>query len=273
MVKLNMLSHSFAHDKGSTANKPPVNIEWCFNSYDNPISVYIDNDLFKGIQDHKNDGGSRKKFLWLLESRQFDLGASNNVKNNLTKVLETFEQIWTHNDELLRLNPKFKWTPSYGSYIKEFGIHPKTKLASMITSDKKWTGQHKIRYNFAMSNRDKIDLYGRGINEIPNKEIGLKDYMFSFAVENDTYDTYFTEKILDCFATGTIPVYMGTRKIVEYFNSDGILFFDGNFDISILTPELYYSKMEAIKDNYNRVQEYSILDDWIYKNHLINYIQ
>jgi hypothetical protein len=123
-----------------------------------------------------------------------------------------------------------------------------------------------------MNNIDKIDVFGRGINEIPNKEVGLKDYMFSFAVENDTYDTYFTEKILDCFATGTIPIYMGTKKVVEYFNPDGIIFFDGMFDISQLTEELYQSKMEAIKDNYDRVQKYSVLDDWIFENYLKEYV-
>jgi hypothetical protein len=119
-----------------------------------------------------------------------------------------------------------------------------------------------------MANQDKIDVFGRGINEIPNKEIGLKDYMFSFAVENDTYDTYFTEKILDCFATGTVPIYMGTKKVTEYFNEDGIIFFDGSFDLLTLSEDLYLSKMDAIKDNFERVKDYSILDDWIYKNHL-----
>jgi hypothetical protein len=272
MVKLNMLSRNFAPDKGSTANKAPQLIEWCFNSYDNPISVYLDNDLFKGIEDHKVDNGTKKKFLWVIESRKFDGGAVDNIKNNLDSVLETFEQIWTHNDELLSLHSKFKWTPSYGVYIKEFGIHPKTKMASMITSNKRWTRQHEIRHDFAMANQDKIDVFGRGINEIPNKEIGLKDYMFSFAVENDTYDTYFTEKILDCFATGTIPVYMGTKKVVEYFNPDGIIFFEGTFDLSQLTEELYQSKMDAIKDNYDRVQKYSVLDDWIFENYLIEYV-
>jgi hypothetical protein len=267
-----MLSTNFAHDKGSTADKPPINIEWCFNCYDNPISVYLDNDMFKGIKDHKNDGGLRKKFLWLIESRKFDGGVLDNIKNNLNLVLETFDQIWTHNDELLSLHPKFKWVPAYGSYIKDFGIHPKSKMVSMITSNKKLTNQHIIRYNFAITNKDKIDLYGRGINDIPNKEIGLKDYRFSFCIENDTYDTYFTEKILDCFATGTIPIYMGTKNVTEFFNPDGIIFFDEPFDFSILTEDLYDSKLNAIKDNYERVQQYSILEDWIFKNYLINYV-
>jgi hypothetical protein len=100
----------------------------------------------------------------------------------------------------------------------------------------------------------------------------LNDYRFSFCAENDTYDTYFTEKILDCFATGTIPIYMGTKKVVDYFNSDGIIFFDGTFDVSTLTEELYNSKINAIKDNYERVQKYSVLDDWIFENHLKDYV-
>jgi hypothetical protein len=123
-----------------------------------------------------------------------------------------------------------------------------------------------------MANQDKIDVFGRGIQEIANKEIGLVDYRFSFCVENDTYDTYFTEKILDCFATGTIPIYMGTPKVTEYFNSDGIIFFDGTFDVTTLTEELYDSKIKAIKDNYDRVQKYSVLDDWIFENHLKDYV-
>lgn len=269
MVKINMLSRNFAHDKGSTANKPPVHIEWAFNSYDHPISVYLDNDAMRGVQDKSN---GKPSFLWLIESRKFDGGAIDTIKNNLDAIVNTYEQIWTHNQELLSLHPKFKWAPAYGSYITDFGVHPKTKLASMIVSDKRWTRQHEIRHDFAMANKDKIDVYGRGTREIAKKEEGLKDYMFSFAAENDTYDTYFTEKILDCFATGTVPIYMGTKKVVEFFNSDGIIFFEGSFNISDLTEELYLSKMEAIKDNYNRVQKYSVLDDWIFENYLKEYV-
>ena len=35
--------------------------------------------------------------------------------------------------------------------------------------------------------------------ENENKEVGLCDYMFSVVIENGIYETYFTEKILDCF--------------------------------------------------------------------------
>jgi hypothetical protein len=65
---------------------------------------------------------------------------------------------------------------------------------------------------------------------------------------------------------------MGTKKVADYFNPDGIIFFEGNFDVSTLTEELYNSKMDAIKDNYDRVQKYSVLDDWIFENYIVHYV-
>lgn len=268
MVHLNMKSGNFAHVHCSTWLKQPKNITWDFYSNKNPISVYIDSDMFSGFKD-KNDG--KLKFLWILESKQFDGRTTENAKKNLDEIINTYEEVWTHSNELISLHPIFKWTPAYGTYINEHFIYPKTKLISMITSDKKITEQHRFRYDFAQKNKDKFDLYGRGFNEIENKEDGLKDYMFSISIENDTYDTYFTEKILDCFATGTIPIYKGTKKIVEHFNSEGIIFLD-DINIDKLSPELYYSNMDAIKDNFERVKKLYTLDDWIYNKYLINYV-
>jgi hypothetical protein len=142
----------------------------------------------------------------------------------------------------------------------------------MITSDKQTTPQHKLRYQYAISNKDNLDLFGRGFNEINKKEEGLEKYMFSIAIENDTYDTYFTEKILDCFLTGTIPIYKGTKKITEHFNSEGIVFLDEVKELSDFGRDFYYSKIDAIKDNFERALQYEILDDWLYQNYLINYI-
>jgi hypothetical protein len=100
------------------------------------------------------------------------------------------------------------------------------------------------------------------------KEFGLKQYMFSIAIENSSYRTYFTEKILDCFATGTIPIYWGSPDIGDHFNSDGIISFHDSFDINMLSEELYYSKIDAVKDNYERSLDYAVLENYIYKNYL-----
>ena len=134
----------------------------------------------------------------------------------------------------------------------------------MISSDKALTDGQRVRLQWVEMIGDQIDLYGRGFNEIANKEEGLCDYMFSVVVENGFYESYFTEKILDCFASGTIPVYLGSPDIGEYFNKDGIIDLTEEFDVS---EEIYLSKMDAIKDNLKRVKQYEVLEDFIYLNY------
>ena len=93
----------------------------------------------------------------------------------------------------------------------------------MIASNKNMCEGHRLRLEWVDRIGDQLDLYGRGFKEIADKEEGLCDYMFSVAIENGQYETYFTEKLLDCFATGTIPVYLGAPDIGEHFNKDGII--------------------------------------------------
>lgn len=263
-----MLSGVFQHNKLSTLNQNTKNFEWDFFSKENNISFYIDENIYSGIED-KNDG--KLKFLWTLESPHFNGNVFTIIKNNLEAVLDTYELIFTYNDELLNLHPKFKFVPAMGSWIKEPKIHNKKKLVSMVTSNKNSTPQQKFRLDFANNNRHNIDVYGRGFNEIEQKELGLNDYMFSVCIENDTYDTYFTEKILDCFATGTIPIYKGTKKIKNYFDEKGIIFLD-EINIDSLSKELYLSKIESVKNNLEIVKNYLLPENIIYQNFLKKYI-
>ena len=95
--------------------------------------------------------------------------------------------------------------------------------------------------------------------------------MFSIAIENDSYETYFTEKLLDCFATGTVPLYIGAPDIGDHFDSNGIINLTNVFDFSTLTRDLYESKKESIKNNLEKTKDLDILDDWIYKTFLKQY--
>jgi hypothetical protein len=141
----------------------------------------------------------------------------------------------------------------------------------MICSDKIRTPLQQFRVNYANTNKDKFDLYGHLCNGIQKKEDGLNDYMFSVCVENDEHDTYFTEKILDAFATGTIPIYKGTRKVVDHFNENGILFLE-DINLNDLTPELYYSKIDTIKENFEKVLSLNVLENYMYDKYIINYV-
>ena len=141
----------------------------------------------------------------------------------------------------------------------------------MICSDKVKTPLQQFRVNYALENKDNLDLYGHLYKGIQKKEEGLNDYMFSVCIENDEHDTYFTEKILDAFATGTIPIYKGTRKIVNHFNENGILFLD-DINLNDITPELYFSKMDAVKENFEKVLSLNVLENYMYDKYIINYV-
>ena len=78
--------------------------------------------------------------------------------------------------------------------------------------------------------------------------------MFHIAVENSRNLNYYTDKIVDCFATKTIPVYWGAPNIEEYFNKEGIITFENEEDLveilNSLTEEDYNNRLEAVEENY-----------------------
>jgi hypothetical protein len=158
-------------------------------------------------------------------------------------------------------------------------LYEKSKHCSMICSPKARTTGHQYRLEVAGLLKNKLDLFGgaHGSQRIgdgsgPNQDWwrsklpAIKDYMFSIVFENTVHDKYYTEKITDCFATGTIPVYWGTKKVTEDFNQEGIIFFDDiKGDLEILSKDLYESKMPAIIENLERVKTLESADNIIYK--------
>lgn len=263
MNKMQLVGNTFTHLTGgnlgySVHGKKSKYIEWTSEYQDNVF--YLDGTIDLAFQNHS----SQRKHAWLLESKYIVPGLVENIKNNLDAYLNVYENIFTHNQELIKLHEKFKWVPAYGYYIKDAQIYNKTKLVSMISSNKTMTTGHHLRMAWIEHLKNKLDLYGRGFNEIQYKEEGLCEYMFSVAIENGEYETYFTEKLLDCFATGTIPIYIGAPDIGNYFNTEGIL---NIYDFDKISPDLYYSKMEAIVDNLERVKKIEVLEDYIYKNY------
>jgi hypothetical protein len=260
-TKFNLVGDTFTHltngNKGySVHGKQSKYIEWVKDG-SGEVTFYIDSTLAQA----EIDDTPGPKYGWLLESKYITPQIVNHVKMFPEKYLETFDAIFTHNQELLALDPKFKWCPAQGFWIKEPKIYEKTKMISMISSNKTMCDGHRLRLEWVDRLWGQVDMYGRGFKEIENKEEGLCDYMFSVAIENGQYETYFTEKLLDCFATGTIPVYLGAPDIGNYFNKDGIVDLTDEFEVS---DEIYYSKMDAMKENFEKAKEMEVLEDFLW---------
>ena len=259
--KFNLVGDTFNYidaPKCSVSGKSSQFTEWVDDGGDG--TFYIDDAINYGINDKK----SGPKYLWLLESKFIKPGLVESIIENRELIENTYEIIFTHDQRLLNLGDKFKWVPAQGFWIKEPKIYEKSKMISMISSNKRMCEGHIKRLEWVERIGDQVDLYGRGFNEIATKEEGLCDYMFSVAIENGQYETYFTEKLLDCFATGTIPVYLGSPDIGNHFNMDGIITLSNEFDVS---DDIYYSKLDAIKDNLERVKKMEILEDFIWENY------
>lgn len=72
-----------------------------------------------------------------------------------------------------------------------------------------------------------FDLYGKGwgsalcadgpaISECADKLETIRNYKFALCFENGSYPGYITEKIIDCFVAGVIPIYEGCKNLSEF---------------------------------------------------------
>jgi len=260
--KINLICNDSLLPSSSDKNTAK-HVEWVYDG-SGSVSLYANQRALEILQDVSNT----PKYLWLLESKQIIQGLYDWVLENYDFVSSRVDGILSCDKELCEKYPKFMYTVTNAApWVVDRQIYDKTKLVSMISSNKSMVPGHKKRLEFVNKFRNQVDLYGRGFKDISCKEDGLKDYMFSISVENAVYDTYFTEKLTDCFATGTIPIFYGCRGVTEYFNEDGIIFLDDDFDVSSLTEDLYLSKMDAIKDNFERANEFPIAEDFMYQEY------
>jgi hypothetical protein len=217
----------------------------------------------------------KNKFLWIIESSELVLPQLELIKNNIEKFSKIYKKIFVHDKRYLNISDNIEYVPcgSNMPWIKNAGIHKKTKWMSLISSGKAISKGHEYRNYLTDQFKNKnlpIDFYGRNTNPFNIKEDVLNDYYYSITMENGKYDVYFTEKIMDCFASGTIPIYYGTDEITNYFNKEGIVFLKENMDLSFLNEEYYFSKMDAIKDNYDRCINHKMADDFLYEKIIQN---
>jgi len=222
--------------------------------------VYNENWYFYINENIINSGGyNENKIGMLMEPISILPSLYFRILNQPDEALKSFKYFFVHNRVMAGIHPKLIWAPvTAATWIKEPQIYEKTKLVSMISSSKVMCSGHFMRIWWARKLCNNIDGYGVLFNNsIESKEIALKDYMFTICMENERTPGYFTEKLIDCFNTGTIPIYWGDPEIEKVFNMDGIIVLSDSFDITSLTSELYYSKMDAIKENFEIAKNYA----------------
>ncbi|HLW06429.1 MAG TPA: glycosyltransferase family 10, partial [Marinilabiliaceae bacterium] len=120
---------------------------------------------------------------------------------------------------------KTRYSKSYDD-LKSSPLPDKTKLISVITSNKAFTQGHQDRIDFVKKLKgyygDKLDVFGRGINGFDDKWDVLAPYKYHIALENSSSKYYWTEKISDCYLTNTFPIYYGCINITDYFPENSV---------------------------------------------------
>ena len=252
------------------------------NRQANHISFFV-NDAIRNSKDYESD----IKIAYISENRAI-LNTIPQHKNNyifLENNHEDFDYIATYDGQLIEQYPeKCLIVPYCATFIwpeERQKLYSKTKLCSYVTSTKTITQQQRFRVKLLnkfkkLSSKNIPDLYGRGHNPMPESRLGkylsLKDYAFSVNIENMIDDHYFSEKIIDCFLCGTIPIYFGAKKIAKYFNPDGIIMFSNIEELdnilNNISFELYKSKIQAVKENFEIAKQYTDTINYLYDTHL-----
>lgn len=259
---IKIFDNQFPHT--TTCNDlPSKHIEWYRGAGNTPTCFITDRSL--GIAPMIN---CRTKVGWLIEPR------GNNPLAYSGTHLKDFDYMLSFDRQFIDIDPKkILFYPFGCCWIPETdrGIHEKTKRLSMVCSGKAGTEGHKFRNKIYDTYSGAFDGYGHYKNPIKNKADALKDYMFSICVQSTKADDYFTEILTDCFMTGTIPIFWGTDNIGKYFNIDGIIRFNDATELkeilNSLSVELYNSKTDAIKENYEKTPMFFSPEDYIFEHY------
>ncbi len=149
--------------------------------------------------------------------------------------------------------------------IPSVSFNEKIFLVAITSSKliKHKNGIHQERFNAFDFFSDKpggFDLYGMGWDKTSypfvktsyrgvcdNKKDVLKHYKFSICFENAKgYPGLITEKIFDCFAAGTVPIYYGAANVQDYIPKSCFIDFCDFRDYE----ELYQFLVSMTEDEY-----------------------
>lgn len=152
----------------------------------------------------------------------------------LPKVQQCFSKIYTWDDSLVDHPGYFKFHyPVLAPMIDNIPSFEEKKLCTLVATDLKSSYENELYSKrkeaivyFENAGEEGFEFYGRRWDPakypsyrgaIADKLGTIKNYRFSICYEN-THGSpgYITEKIFDCFAAGTVPVYWGADNIVDY---------------------------------------------------------
>jgi hypothetical protein len=95
----------------------------------------------------------------------------------------------------------------------------RSKDFAVVASNPEQVRGHFIRNLQKVEN---VEIFGKLGRQISNKDEILKQFNFNICFENDLYPGYVTEKAIEAYLSGCIPVWRGNDS-GEFFNKDAVI--------------------------------------------------
>ena len=231
---------------------------------DKPCELFV--DVIPNTKENKN------RILWVIEPNEI-----SGFRDEIIKKHDYFNLILTWDENILSTCKNAKLHPFGTSWIKDYDLlKEKEYLITTLIGGKNLAPNHTLR-QLLPEIKNKIESIQLDIFNSNNNPFGpINDYkkiqdkvyknelfygQFHLVIENTTKNNWFTEKIIDCFQTKTIPIYIGCPNIGDFFDINGIIHVNNIDEIVIecnkLTPEYYNSKLESIEKNYELSHKYA----------------
>jgi hypothetical protein len=127
----------------------------------------------------------------------------------------------------------------------------RTKFCGAVISNS-YKANFRLKFINVLNKYKRVDMGGGYRNniggQVKNKIKFFSSYKFSLAIENSNGDGYVSEKIIQSFIAGTIPIYYGDYLVDEYINPKSYILIKGEKDID--------NKIEYIKSIDNDNEKY-----------------
>ena len=275
MLNVNLFDNNFYHSKEesgfftSTYKYKPTRLQYLDRLMDyDGITLFTDDFIFDPVVDRVS---SRLKIAWLFEPPCF-----SNYYQRILEVEDKFDYILTYDENLLKRSPKYlKYIVGQSRVVGDDAqLYQKTRKISMIASHKTTSVGHNFRHEIIkeLQPRYEFDVWGSGYRPFVDKLEPLRDYQWSICVMNSWSANFFTEVLVDCIRTGTIPIFWGCPNIGDYFNSGGIHHFrtmrdlEGILNVIEQKPEYAYKMFSPpLAENFEKAEKYIHTDDFIAK--------
>ena len=153
-------------EPSSSALNATKHVQWVYDG-SGEVNIYVSQRALDAL----NDTSGKPTYIWLLESKQIIPQYYQWIIDNYEFVTSRVDGIFSCDKELCAKYPKISYSLINAvPWVQDRKVHEKTKLVSMIASNKRMCEGHARRLQFVDKFRDKLDFYGRGFNEISCKE-------------------------------------------------------------------------------------------------------